>query len=69
MNNHVGSTPPDMPTVGSLWYNTTNNEFYVMDEHNRWIAIDRDNLVTDVIMHKETVEDFNEAYERAMGVI
>ena len=65
MNTYCSPTPPPTPSSGDIWYNTDKQEFYVMDGAGRWIAIDDDGFVTDIIDQ----EDPNEAYDRAMGVI
>lgn len=65
MSNYASPTPPPTPNGGDLWYNTTDNEFYVMDNAGRWIAIDEDGYVTNIIDQ----EDPKKAYDRAMGVI
>jgi len=65
MNNVASPTAPPAPVCGDLWYNTKDNEFYVMDNAGRWIAIDEDGYVTNIIDQ----EDPSDAYDRAMGVI
>lgn len=68
MNHYCSPTPPKNPKAGDLWYNTNDNEFYVMDDANRWIAVDDDGLVTDIIIHDD-LDDPYKAYDRAMGII
>ncbi len=69
MNNYCSPTPPDSPKEGDLWYNTNDNEFYVMDDSGRWIAVDEEGLVTDILIHEDVRDDPTKAYDRAMGVI
>ena len=69
MNNICGPIPPTSPSPGDLWYNTSDNEFYVFDDARRWITVDNDDLVTNIIMHDDVADDPYKAYERAMGVL
>lgn len=69
MSDHsVGPHQPPNPKPGDIWFNTTSNDFYVMDGHNRWITVDDEDLVTDIIMQDDS-DDPNRAYDRAMGVL
>ena len=67
-NNTCSDKPPKKASAGDLWYNTTDNEFYVFDENLTWVIIDNKDEITEIIM-KDDDDDPVKAYDRAMGVI
>ena len=70
MNNICGPTPPKNAEPGDLWFNTIDELFYYLDDANRWITVDNDDIVVNVIMHSDAIqEDPVDAYERAMGIL
>ena len=62
----IKQRPPNNPSCGDSWFNTTNGKFYYFNEIGKWIAIDGD-LVVDVIDPDDF--DTDKAYERAMSIL
>ena len=68
MNNVSGPQPGKHHSAGDIWYNTTEELFYVFDGFY-WTAVADDNM--DKLMDTLTEErdDPIEAYERAMSIL
>lgn len=69
MNNSCNDIPPYAPEPGDLWYNTSDNNFYVFENNMKWVMVDDSTIVFDILLNKSIKEDPIKAYDRAMGII
>lgn len=60
-----GPKPPPGAPVGHIWFNDTNDWFYVKISDTQWAAYDIDETVIDII--KE--DSHEDAYDRAMSIL
>ncbi len=57
-------TAPKNPQPGDMW--SRNGTIYTRDDHQRWIAVDHEDHVIDVITDKD---EASSAYDRAMSIL
>ncbi len=67
-NNTCSDIPPTNPDAGDLWYNTSDNNFYVFDQ-GIWDPVMDEDTVFNLIVQDEDEDDPIKAHDRAMSII